>query len=56
MLRSHGRYPYSPITARAPGRWPGGKGLAVYIALNLEQYAWGEGLVEHAGAARRCSR
>ena len=46
MLRSHGRYPYSPITARAPGRWPGGKGLAVYIALNLEQYAWGEGLVE----------
>jgi len=46
MLRSHGRYEYSPITARPPGRWPNGKGLAVYIALNLEQYAWGEGLVE----------
>ena len=46
MLRSHGRYDYLPIVARAPGRWPNGKGLAVYIALNLEQYAWGEGLVE----------
>ena len=46
MLRSHGRYDYVPIADRPPGRWPGGKGLAVYIALNLEQYAWGEGLVE----------
>ncbi len=45
-LRRHDRYAYSPITARLPERWPGGKGLAVYIALNLEQYAWGEGLVE----------
>lgn len=45
-LRSHDRYAYSPITARVPARWPGGQGLAVYIALNLEQYAWGEGLVE----------
>jgi allantoinase len=46
MLCSHGRYDYSPIVDRPPGRWPNGKGLAVYIALNLEQYAWGEGLVE----------
>ena len=46
MLRSHGRYDYSPIVARPGGRWPNGKGLALYIALNLEQYAWGEGLVE----------
>lgn len=45
-LRSHGRYAYSPITARVSARWPGGQGLAVYVALNLEQYAWGEGLVE----------
>lgn len=45
-LRTHGRYAYSPITARVPARWPGGQGLAVYIALNLEHYAWGEGLVE----------
>jgi allantoinase len=46
MLRSHGRYDDSPITQRSPGTWPGGQRLAVYIALNLEQYAFGEGLVE----------
>jgi peptidoglycan/xylan/chitin deacetylase (PgdA/CDA1 family) len=46
MLRSHGRYDYSPIAARAAGTWPGGHGLAVYVALNLEHYAWAEGLVE----------
>jgi allantoinase len=46
MLRSHGRYDYSPIVERPARRWPGGHGLAVYIALNLEHYAWGEGLVE----------
>ena len=27
-------------------RWPSGKGLAVYVALNLEHYAFGEGIVE----------
>ncbi len=46
MLRTHGRYDYSPIVDRPKGVWPNGKGLAVYIALNLEQYAFGEGLVE----------
>jgi allantoinase len=46
MLRHHGRYEYSPITRRAPFTWPGGKRLAVYFALNLEQYAFGEGLTE----------
>jgi peptidoglycan/xylan/chitin deacetylase (PgdA/CDA1 family) len=46
MLRTHGRYDYSPITARAAGTWPNGRGLAVYVALNLEHYVWGEGLVE----------
>ena len=46
MLRSHGRYDYLPITQRAHGRWPNGCGLAVYVALNLEHYAFGEGLVE----------
>jgi allantoinase len=46
MLRSHGRYDDSPIVHRPAGTWPGGQGLAVYIALNLEHYAWGEGLVE----------
>ena len=46
MLRTHGRYDYAPIVGRPKGRWPNGQGLAVYVALNLEQYAWGEGLVE----------
>jgi allantoinase len=46
MLRTHGRFDYAPIVGRSPARWPGGQGLAVYVALNLEQYAFGEGLVE----------
>src|SRR5580658_8927909 len=41
---THGRYPYSPITARKPFVWPGGRRLAVYIGLNLEWFAFGEGL------------
>ncbi len=40
----NGRYPYSPIVARPDYHWPGDKRLAVYIALNLEQFAFGEGL------------
>ena len=43
-LRSHGRYDYSPITLRPDYTWPNGKRLAVYIALNLEHFAFGEGL------------
>jgi len=45
-LRSHGRFDYQPITERNLPPWPGGRGLAVYVALNLEHYAFGEGLVE----------
>lgn len=44
MLRDHGRYAYTPITQRADYTWPGGKRLAVYIGLNLEHFAFGEGL------------
>ena len=40
----HGRYPYSPITARPAYDWPGRKRLAIYIALNLEWFSFGEGL------------
>ena len=46
MLRHHGRYDFSPITRRPPFAWPGAKRLAVYVALNLEHYAFGEGLTE----------
>ena len=41
---THGRYPYSPIDARPVYDWPGGRRLAVYVALNLEWFSFGEGL------------
>jgi peptidoglycan/xylan/chitin deacetylase (PgdA/CDA1 family) len=47
MLKSHGRYSESPITARPDFSWPGGKRLAVYVALGVEAYAFGEGLTEN---------
>jgi peptidoglycan/xylan/chitin deacetylase (PgdA/CDA1 family) len=43
-LPTHGRYDYSAITDRPDYTWPGGKRLAVYIGLNLEHFAFGEGL------------
>ncbi len=43
-LAVHDRYAYSPITARAGFAWPEGRRLAVYVALNLEHFAFGEGL------------
>ena len=45
-LRQHGRYPYWPITKAPPFRWPQGEGLAVYVALNLEAYSLGEGMLD----------
>jgi hypothetical protein len=41
---THGRYRYSAINARPVYDWPGGKRLAFYVALNLEWFAFGEGL------------
>lgn len=46
MLASHGRYEYTPIVNRPKFRWPNGAGVAFYIALNVEHYSYGEGLVE----------
>ncbi|MEQ8398483.1 polysaccharide deacetylase family protein [Thalassobaculum sp.] len=43
-MPGHGRYAYQSIEDRASGDWPGGKRLAVYIALNIEVFAFGEGL------------
>ncbi|MDP6691252.1 MAG: polysaccharide deacetylase family protein [Alphaproteobacteria bacterium] len=40
MLSHHGRYEFSPISQRPDYSWPEGKRLAVYIALNVEQFAW----------------
>ena len=44
MVTDHGRYGFTAITKRADYDWPQGKRLAVYIGLNLEHFAFGEGL------------
>jgi allantoinase len=38
MLRSHGRFPYAPITRRRNFDWPGGKRLALYVAVCVEHF------------------
>ena len=43
MLRSHGRFEYSAITTRPNFSWPEGRRLAVYIALCMEHFSYGEG-------------
>ena len=43
-LADHGRYAYRPISNRPDYSWPNGQRLAVYIGLNLEHFAFGEGL------------
>jgi allantoinase len=43
-LRHHGRYDYVPLRGRPDYGWPGDKRLAVYFALNLEHFSFGEGL------------
>ncbi len=44
MLPSHDRYDYHPWPDRPAYAWPGGARLAVYLGLNLEHFAFGEGL------------
>jgi len=44
MLKLHGRYDYSAIVRRADYSWPGGARLAIHLALNVEHFAFGEGL------------
>lgn len=44
ILKTHGRYHYSPIFDRPYYEWPGGKRLAFYIAINVEHFHFGEGL------------
>ena len=44
MVKDHGRYAYSAITKRPDYNWPDGARLAVYLGLNLEHFAFGEGL------------
>ena len=41
-LKSHDRFPYSGIPQRSHFNWPDGKRLALYIALNIEHFPFGE--------------
>ena len=43
-LPTHGRYDYRPIKGRKGYEWPDGRRLAVYLGLNLEHFAFAEGL------------
>jgi allantoinase len=43
-LRAHGRFDYHPLRGRKSYDWPNGTRLAVYLGLNLEHFAFGEGL------------
>lgn len=43
-LPYHDRYDYSPMVERADYDWPDGKRLAFYVALNVEHFAFGEGI------------
>ncbi|MBO9534292.1 MAG: polysaccharide deacetylase family protein [Solirubrobacteraceae bacterium] len=42
-LADHGRFPYTPITAGTPVEWPHGKRLALYVAVAIEHFPYGEG-------------
>jgi peptidoglycan/xylan/chitin deacetylase (PgdA/CDA1 family) len=42
-LPTHGRYAYSSIVSRPDYTWPGGKRLAVYVAVNIEAFGFGVG-------------
>lgn len=44
ILPTHGRADFVPITRRPDYSWPAGRRLAVYLGLNLEHFAFGEGL------------
>ncbi len=44
MLPGHRRFDYHPWHGRPRYAWPGGARLAVYLGVNLEHFAFGEGL------------
>jgi allantoinase len=43
-MRQHDRYGYSAINERPDYHFPSGRRLAVYLGVNLEHFAFGEGL------------
>lgn len=50
MLKTHGRYDYSAISKRPDYSFPGGKRLAIHLSLNVEHFAFGEGIGNDYGA------
>jgi peptidoglycan/xylan/chitin deacetylase (PgdA/CDA1 family) len=44
VLKHHGRYDHVPLAGRPVYDWPNGTRLAVYLGLNIEDFAFGEGL------------
>src|SRR5580698_8974921 len=50
-LRARTRYRYSAISQRPSFRWPNGARVAVYFALGIEDYSFGEGLTENLVSA-----
>lgn len=44
MLKGHNRYAYEPILGRKPYEWPNGARLAIFTALNIEVFPFGEGM------------
>src|SRR5258708_5177432 len=46
-LPAHGRYEHSAITRRPDFQWPNQSRVAVYFALGVEHYAFGEGMTEN---------
>jgi peptidoglycan/xylan/chitin deacetylase (PgdA/CDA1 family) len=40
-LPTHGRFDYVPLPKRPDYSWPGGKRLAMYVALNIETFGFG---------------
>ena len=50
-MSAHGRYEHSAITRRPHFRWPNQSRLAVYFALGVEHYAFGEGMTENLVSA-----
>src|SRR6185436_14962564 len=45
-LPDHQRYPHSDIGRRKHYSWPGGKQLAFYVAISVEDFAFGAGIGE----------
>ena len=43
MIKTHGRFEYSSILKRPVYDWPNRTRLAVYVAINVEQFSFGEG-------------